>query len=1326
MDNSETFVARIFANIRNFERNMNKAAAQAEKVPDEINADVDANISKFKRGLLQAEALAKAFSSKKVEKEVSIDLVDFDSAFNGIENAAEKAADNIEKTFRDSAGRLRDSATGRYVKEFEKEINKTKGILNRFRAFVSNPFKVRVKADVDRRGFTRAYHGIKNNFTDPFNRRLGELATNIRTMGTVLGNVIRGSLVASMSALVPIVAAATSAVMALGNSIGVAVGNILAFVGAVAIALGGVVAYGGLAATMIARYNDEAFIATEASQKFGNALEGIKSAWNDIADTHQEAIFTQMASAIETATYALNAMIPFIDGVVSSVGNMTTELDNFIKTSPTMTRFFENMNTTGVRVFDNITRGVGRFGQGLLDTMNAAMPLIDWVAQGFNNLGTQFAEWADRMAATNGFHDFTNYVMENMPKIGRIFGDIFLGIIDLFAAFGTNSSHVFDGLERMTERFREWASELENNTAFQTFIDYIQTNGPTVVSLIGDIVMTLVNLGIAMAPLGEKVLNVVAAIFEFMSGILATNPVIGLIIGLITTLAGLFMIVAPIAIFVTTGIKALAAIFTVLSFKVIAIIAVISLLVGAFMYLWNTNEELRTRVQQVWTQIQFVISSVIAMVANVVMMVWGTVVEFWNRNSESILKTANLVWNTILTVIGFVIGLIYNIIITIYSALVNWWTENNETILNVATTVWNLISTVVGTVISVVAGIVMAIWGGLVAFWEQNNVAIMNVASMVWNAIVGFVVPVVMAIWNTVSSVIGTLAAFWQENHQVIMQATSIAFNIIATVIGSVMSAIMVVISGALTVITGVFQIAWALISNVVSIALSLILGFIEVFANLLTGNWSGAWTAMKDMTDEILGSIWETITEVFGKIGETVSNVFGWITETLGLASSDVSATTEEMSNNVSTNTEAMSTSASNNTSTMANNVATNTNTMATNGALDFNSLMNNGLTSTSALNTGVTTETGYMRDHASADISSLKTNGETDFASLHNAGATEASGLNADFLSQISGMSAGASGETSSMEALMNGDFSSIATTGSTEIAGLNTDVLSEFEGMNTGSTAELDNLLNNVDTNFGDMNSTGTQETADMNKAATQSFQSLQKAGTNAMQALSKITTASLQQMNAATRSAMQAMVSAVVSGGNQMVSVISRMMSAAAGMIRAAYGQFSSAGAYAMSGLVAGMNSMSGSVMATAAGIANRAAATIRAALKVKSPSRVMMRIGEYTSQGLALGIANDGDRVVNEMHKVSNRLQEAYAPELAPIGMEVDRTNLERSIHAIGQAEIKHDIENGLDVNQSANINLNLGNRSYRAFAEDINHENTRVTNLEESYLGGAY
>ena len=45
-------MAKIFANIKNFERNVHKAQRLAQtSVPNEINTNVDANINKFQRAL---------------------------------------------------------------------------------------------------------------------------------------------------------------------------------------------------------------------------------------------------------------------------------------------------------------------------------------------------------------------------------------------------------------------------------------------------------------------------------------------------------------------------------------------------------------------------------------------------------------------------------------------------------------------------------------------------------------------------------------------------------------------------------------------------------------------------------------------------------------------------------------------------------------------------------------------------------------------------------------------------------------------------------------------------------------------------------------------------------------------------------------------------------------------------------------------------------------------------------------------------------------------------------------------------------------------------
>ncbi len=88
-----------------------------------------------------------------------------------------------------------------------------------------------------------------------------------------------------------------------------------------------------------------------------------------------------------------------------------------------------------------------------------------------------------------------------------------------------------------------------------------------------------------------------------------------------------------------------------------------------------------------------------------------------------------------------------------------------------------------------------------------------------------------------------------------------------------------------------------------------------------------------------------------------------------------------------------------------------------------------------------------------------------------------------------------------------------------------------------------------------------------------------------------------------------------------------------------------GQLQSAGMYAMSGLAAGINAGASSAIVAANSVANQVAATVRKALDIHSPSRVMMAVGGFVSAGLAKGITAAQNLVAN----ASNRLATAAVP-----------------------------------------------------------------------------
>ena len=109
-----------------------------------------------------------------------------------------------------------------------------------------------------------------------------------------------------------------------------------------------------------------------------------------------------------------------------------------------------------------------------------------------------------------------------------------------------------------------------------------------------------------------------------------------------------------------------------------------------------------------------------------------------------------------------------------------------------------------------------------------------------------------------------------------------------------------------------------------------------------------------------------------------------------------------------------------------------------------------------------------------------------------------------------------------------------------------------------------------------------------------------------------------------------------------------------LSGAAGA-RGAYGQMQAAGAYAGQGFQAGLASKRTAILATARGIANSVAATIRMALDINSPSRVMMQLGQYTGEGFEVGAVRSFQHAMRTINRTVGELNLAprtAAPDLA--------------------------------------------------------------------------
>ncbi|MCY1584266.1 phage tail protein, partial [Staphylococcus pettenkoferi] len=208
-------------------------------------------------------------------------------------------------------------------------------------------------------------------------------------------------------------------------------------------------------------------------------------------------------------------------------------------------KFFQMMGTTGVRIFNNMLSAAGQFGSGIISVLTQLAPLAEWVSAGFKKMGAAFNQWAQSTEGQNAIKSFIEYTKQNLPLIGQIFGNTFKGIFNLMKAFAPNTHSILESLSQMSEKFASWSATIAQSDGFKKFMDYINTNGPKLITLLGNIIKIIINVGTAMAPLAAAVLDVAIAITDFIAKLTEAHPAIGILLGLIATLAGVFMTLGP-------------------------------------------------------------------------------------------------------------------------------------------------------------------------------------------------------------------------------------------------------------------------------------------------------------------------------------------------------------------------------------------------------------------------------------------------------------------------------------------------------------------------------------------------------------------------------------------------------------------------------------------------------------------------------------------------------------------------------------------------------------------------------------------------------------
>lgn len=336
-----------------------------------------------------------------------------------------------------------------------------------------------------------------------------------------------------------------------------------------------------------------------------------------------------------------------------------------------------------------------------------------------------------------------------------------------------------------------------------------------------------------------------------------------------------------------------------ISAPVLAVVAVIAVLVAAFVHLWKTNEGFRDAIIGTWNRIKDTISGFCQGIVdrlNALGFQFTDIVDVlktvWDGFCQVLAPIFEGVFNNIANILSTVTGVITGILDVFIGIFTGNWSQAWTGVKEIFSSIWNGISSFFTNILNVIKGVADVVLGWFGTSWNEVWTNIKTFFEGIWNGIATFFT----TIWETLKNIVtvGIMAigsilsvAFdiitlpfrfiWENCKEIIISVWDAIKSKVSTVIHAVAS----VISTVMNAIKTVFSTVWNAIKTVVTTVVNAIKSVVTTVFNAIKSTATTVWNAIKAAVTTPVNAIKSTVTTVFNSVKSTVTSIFNGIKST-------------------------------------------------------------------------------------------------------------------------------------------------------------------------------------------------------------------------------------------------------------------------------------------------------------------------------------------------------------------------------------------------------------------------------------------------------------